>query len=138
MALSPTPGYVSVSQVVQTRFYGNERVLAAVVGTGFSTAKGGMVRSILFPRKLSVRFYVDAMKFVLLLSILGLVNSLSLSLPNLNLSLCMQLAVDSSTLWPSTFISSFRFTNVFFLPVFPVHLPCLSPSLGEGHNSASL
>ena len=79
MALSPTPGYVSVSQVVQTRFYGNERVLAAVVGTGFSTAKGGMVRSILFPRKLSVRFYVDAMKFVLLLSILGLVNSLSIS-----------------------------------------------------------
>jgi predicted P-type ATPase len=59
------------TQVVQTRFYGNERVLAAVVGTGFSTAKGGMVRSILFPRKLSVRFYADAMKFVLLLSILA-------------------------------------------------------------------
>lgn len=39
--------------------------------TGFSTSKGGMVRSILFPRKLSIKFYADAMKFVLLLAVLG-------------------------------------------------------------------
>ena len=58
-------------QVVQTRFYGNEKVLAVVVRTGFSTAKGDMIRSILFPGKLSIKFYADAVKFVLLLSVLG-------------------------------------------------------------------
>ena len=59
-------------QVIQTRFYGNKRVLAVVVRTGFATSKGGMVRSILFPRKLSLKFYADAMKFVLLLTVLGM------------------------------------------------------------------
>ena len=57
--------------MVQTRFYGNKKVLAVVVRTGFSTAKGDMIRSILFPGKLSIKFYADAMKFVLLLSVLG-------------------------------------------------------------------
>ena len=60
-----------IAQVILTRFYGDKRVLAVVVRTGFSTSKGGMVRSILFPRKLSIKFYADAMKFVLILAVLG-------------------------------------------------------------------
>lgn len=62
----------SGTQVIQTRFYANSAVLAVVVRTGFSTAKGGMVRSILFPKPLNMKFYADAMKFVLVLGMLAL------------------------------------------------------------------
>lgn len=36
-----------------------------VVRTGFSTAKGELVRSILYPRPLDFKFYKDSMKFIL-------------------------------------------------------------------------
>ena len=39
--------------------------------TGFSTSKGGMVRSILYPKPLNFKFYLDAIKFVLLLAVIG-------------------------------------------------------------------
>ena len=58
-------------QVVQTRFYANQKVLAVVVRTGFATAKGVMLRSILFPRQQSIKLYSDAVKFVLMLAVLG-------------------------------------------------------------------
>lgn len=41
------------------------QVLAVVVRTGFSTAKGELVRSILYPRPLDFKFYKDSMKFIL-------------------------------------------------------------------------
>ncbi|KAL5492027.1 hypothetical protein EMCRGX_G017415 [Ephydatia muelleri] len=61
------------THVIQTRFYSNTPVLAVVVRTGFSTSKGGMVRSILYPKPLNFKFYLDAIKFVLLLAIIALV-----------------------------------------------------------------
>ena len=35
---------------------------------GFSTAKGELVRAILFPKPLGFKFYQDAMKFILFLA----------------------------------------------------------------------
>ncbi|XP_071515711.1 polyamine-transporting ATPase 13A3-like isoform X2 [Panulirus ornatus] len=55
------------TSVIQTRYYGNAQVLAVVVRTGFSTAKGELVRSILYPRPLDFKFYKDAMKFIIFL-----------------------------------------------------------------------
>ncbi|XP_037565576.1 polyamine-transporting ATPase 13A3 isoform X1 [Dermacentor silvarum] len=55
------------TQVLQTRYYGNSRVTALVVRTGFSTAKGSLVRSILFAQPAPFRFYRDAILFVVLL-----------------------------------------------------------------------
>ncbi|XP_068220769.1 polyamine-transporting ATPase 13A3-like isoform X2 [Palaemon carinicauda] len=52
------------TEVIQTRYYGTAQVLAVVVRTGFSTAKGELVRSILYPRPLDFKFYKDAMKFI--------------------------------------------------------------------------
>lgn len=43
------------------------QVLAVVVRTGFSTAKGELVRSILYPRPIDFKFYKDAMKFIIFL-----------------------------------------------------------------------
>ena len=47
---------------------------------GFSTAKGELVRSILFPKPIGFQFYQDAMKFILLLcgiATLGMIYSIT-------------------------------------------------------------
>lgn len=53
--------------VLQTRYYGNEKVLARVVRTGFNTSKGELIKSILYPRPIEFRFYEDSIKFVSML-----------------------------------------------------------------------
>ncbi|KAJ0179942.1 hypothetical protein K1T71_004533 [Dendrolimus kikuchii] len=53
------------THVIQTRFYGNNQVLAKVVRTGFYTAKGELIKSILFPKRFDFQFYKDAVKFVI-------------------------------------------------------------------------
>ncbi|KAL7631895.1 UNVERIFIED_CONTAM: hypothetical protein RMT77_017795 [Armadillidium vulgare] len=71
------------TSVIQTRYYGNEQVLAVVVRTGFSTAKGELVRSILFPRSIVFKFYDASMKFIqfmFVISSIGMSYSLYLHL----------------------------------------------------------
>lgn len=41
------------------------QVLAKVVRTGFYTAKGELIKSILFPKPFDFQFYKDAVKFVI-------------------------------------------------------------------------
>lgn len=52
------------TEVIQTRYFGNERVMAVVIRTGFSTAKGNMVRSIMYPPPVDFKFEQDSYKFV--------------------------------------------------------------------------
>ncbi|BES87473.1 cation-transporting atpase [Nesidiocoris tenuis] len=52
------------TQVIQTRYYGNEKVYAVVIRTSFSTAKGNLVRSILYPPPVDFKFERDSYKFV--------------------------------------------------------------------------
>ncbi|KAK2177445.1 hypothetical protein NP493_592g01064 [Ridgeia piscesae] len=73
----------SGTQVIQTRYYGDSKVKAVVVRTGFSTAKGELVRSILFPKPIGFKFYQDAMKFILFLcciATLGMIYSTTMLL----------------------------------------------------------
>ena len=63
----------SGTTVIQTRFHSNSKVLAVVVRTGFDTSKGGLIRSILYPKPLGFKFYEDSIKFILFLSAVALV-----------------------------------------------------------------
>lgn len=61
----------SGTNVIQTRFYGGEKVLARVVRTGFDTTKGSLVKSILYPSPVGFKFYKDSIKFILFLFIMA-------------------------------------------------------------------
>uniref|UniRef100_A0A672RQP9 ATPase 13A3 n=1 Tax=Sinocyclocheilus grahami TaxID=75366 RepID=A0A672RQP9_SINGR len=55
------------TNVIQTRYYTGEMVKAVVVRTGFSTAKGQLIRSILYPKPTDFKLYRDAYLFLLCL-----------------------------------------------------------------------
>ncbi|KAB0799201.1 hypothetical protein PPYR_07081 [Photinus pyralis] len=62
----------SGTHILQTRYYGGEQVLARVTQTGFSTTKGSLVKSILYPAPIGLKFYADTFKFVFILFIVAL------------------------------------------------------------------
>ena len=64
------------TQVIQTRNLPNSKVLAFVLRTGYSTSKGELVRSILFPRPTRLRFYRQSLKFLVFLIVLGAIGML--------------------------------------------------------------
>ncbi|NWI10486.1 AT132 ATPase, partial [Crypturellus soui] len=64
------------TQVIQAKSYVGKEVLAVVTRTGFCTAKGDLISSILYPKPVSFKFYKDAVKFVLFLAILALIGTL--------------------------------------------------------------
>ncbi|XP_021950610.1 probable cation-transporting ATPase 13A3 isoform X2 [Folsomia candida] len=69
----------SGTTVMQTRYYGSERVLAVVLRCGFLTAKGSLVRSILYPPPVDYKFERDSYKFVAVLACIagvGFINSI--------------------------------------------------------------
>lgn len=57
------------TKVIQTRYIGTEKVLGIVINTGNITAKGGLVRSILYPPPVDYKFEQDSYKFIMLLSV---------------------------------------------------------------------
>ena len=61
------------TKCIETRYYNKSKipVLALVSQTGFNTMKGQLLRSILYPKEHSFKFYKDAMYFVLCLFILA-------------------------------------------------------------------
>lgn len=57
--------------VIQTRTSAGSKPLGIVTRTGFSTFKGKIIRSILFPKPHEFRFYQDSVKFVLVLFVIS-------------------------------------------------------------------
>ncbi|XP_014233624.1 probable cation-transporting ATPase W08D2.5 isoform X1 [Trichogramma pretiosum] len=61
----------SGTKILQVKNIGCERVIAIVLRTGFSTTKGKLIRSILYPPPLDYQFEQDSYKFVGLLAIVA-------------------------------------------------------------------
>ncbi|KAM9109386.1 polyamine-transporting ATPase 13A2 isoform 4-T4 [Megaptera novaeangliae] len=61
--------------ILQARASVGPHVLAVVTQTGFCTAKGALVSSILHPRPISFKFYKHSVKFVAALSVLALLGT---------------------------------------------------------------
>jgi len=57
--------------VLHTKAFQLERVVALVIGTGFSTTKGELVRSILYPRAIHFKFVRDSFIFIAILAVIA-------------------------------------------------------------------
>ncbi|XP_074074397.1 polyamine-transporting ATPase 13A2 [Macrotis lagotis] len=62
--------------ILQAKAYMGAEVLAVVTRTGFCTAKGDLVSSILHPKPINFKFYRDALKFVFFLFILAAIGTI--------------------------------------------------------------
>ncbi len=62
----------SGTKVIQTRYYGEEKVMAVVVRTGFQTAKGELVRSIMFPKPIDFKFNRHIHQFIFMMACIAL------------------------------------------------------------------
>ncbi|KAH9285429.1 putative cation-transporting ATPase W08D2.5 [Echinococcus granulosus] len=60
------------TSVIQSRNFADQKVTAVVVRTGFRTAKGEMVRAILFPKPMKFKFTRDVNRFVGVLALISL------------------------------------------------------------------
>uniref|UniRef100_T1GC36 P-type ATPase A domain-containing protein n=1 Tax=Megaselia scalaris TaxID=36166 RepID=T1GC36_MEGSC len=86
----------SGTRVLQTRYIGSEKVLARVISTGDTTAKGSLIRSILYPPPVDYKFEQDSYKFIALLAaIAGIGFTYSLTQKILNNIDPIKLAVES-------------------------------------------
>ena len=61
------------TKIIQTRYYGGAKVKAVVVRTGYLTAKGELVRSIMFPKPVDFKFNRHIAKFIACLAGLALI-----------------------------------------------------------------
>ncbi|XP_074108715.1 polyamine-transporting ATPase 13A3-like [Cotesia typhae] len=63
------------TNVIQARYFGGERVLAVVTRTGFTTSKGGLVRSIMYPPPVDFEFEQDSYKFIGLFACIAVIGA---------------------------------------------------------------
>jgi len=60
------------TKCIQARYYSGNAVLGLVTLTGFTTVKGELIRTMLFPKPSDFKFYSDSFKFIFLLAIVAI------------------------------------------------------------------
>lgn len=63
------------TQIIQSKSYLDNEVIAVVTKTGFCTVKGNLISSILHPKPIFFKFYRDSLKFVLVLAIFAIIGT---------------------------------------------------------------
>ena len=61
------------TKIVQKRQQGEQPVLGLVYNIGFNTVKGNLIRSILFPKEVEVKFKSDSNKYIMFMSVMTIV-----------------------------------------------------------------
>nr|XP_033777807.1 cation-transporting ATPase 13A2 isoform X5 [Geotrypetes seraphini] len=64
------------THIIQAKSYTGGEIHAVVTRTGFCTAKGNLISSILYPKPVGFKFYRDAITFVLFLGIIAFVGDM--------------------------------------------------------------
>ncbi|KAM5163819.1 putative cation-transporting ATPase 13A4 [Mantella aurantiaca] len=64
------------TEVIQTKSTSNGQVKAVVLRTGFNTAKGDLVRSILYPKPMNFKLYRDAFRFLMILATVAVIGTI--------------------------------------------------------------
>jgi len=59
------------TKCIQARYFNGNAVLGLVTLTGFSTVKGELIRTMLFPKPSDFQFYADSFKFISILAIMA-------------------------------------------------------------------
>ncbi len=73
------------TKLIQKRSINNEKILCIVHSTGFSTIKGSLIRSILYPKNLDYKFRQDSIKYICIMAFLSVFGFL-ISIPFLKKS----------------------------------------------------
>ena len=68
------------TKIMQKRSAGNSPVLGLCFNTGFNTVKGNLIRSILFPKEVDIKFQKDSMKYIMFMGFMAFVG-FCISLP---------------------------------------------------------
>ncbi|XP_053316354.1 probable cation-transporting ATPase 13A4 [Spea bombifrons] len=64
------------TEVIQTKAASHGQVKAVILRTGFNTAKGDMVRSILYPKPMNFKLYRDAFRFLMILATVAVIGTI--------------------------------------------------------------
>lgn len=98
------------TQIIQAKGGGpGKGAIAVVTCTGFLTAKGDLISSILYPQPLDFRFYRDAMKFLLFLGLLALIGTIY----------SLVILSKSNTPWKELIIRSLDIVTIIVPPALP-------------------
>ncbi|XP_076874519.1 polyamine-transporting ATPase 13A2 [Brachyhypopomus gauderio] len=101
------------TQVIQAKGTSvGKGAVAVVTRTGFFTAKGDLVSSILYPQPVNFRFYQDAMKFLLFLGGVALLGTIY----------SIVMLYRSNTAWPQLVIRSLDIVTIVVPPALPAAL----------------
>jgi cation-transporting ATPase 13A2 len=61
------------TKVVQKRALGNSKVMGLVYSTGFNSVKGNLIRSILFPKEVEIKFKKDSIRYILFMAMVSFI-----------------------------------------------------------------
>lgn len=90
------------TKVIQTRKFGGDKVIGLVCKTGFETAKGKLICSIIYPKPSQFKFYRDSLRFIAMMFCVGMmgfvVSAIMLAKVGASITIIIKRALDVITI----------------------------------------